>query len=63
MQKKQDAPRAAGYTIYFEVAARDENGVAYDSNVVGVTFQKSDGGLTPFFIHVEERDLHVFSFE
>jgi WD40 repeat protein len=32
-------PRAAGYTIYFEVAARDENGVAYDSNVVGVTFQ------------------------
>jgi hypothetical protein len=39
MQKKQDAPRAAGYTIYFEVAARDENGVAYDSNVVGVTFQ------------------------
>jgi Tol biopolymer transport system component len=32
-------PRAAGYTIYFEVAARDANGVAYDSNVVGVTFQ------------------------
>jgi WD40 repeat protein len=32
-------PRAAGYTIYFEVAARDANGVIYDSNVVGVTFQ------------------------
>jgi Tol biopolymer transport system component len=32
-------PRAAGYTIYFEVAARDANGVVYDSNVVGVTFQ------------------------
>jgi WD40 repeat protein len=31
-------PRAAGYTIYFEVAARDANGVIYDSNVVGVTF-------------------------
>jgi WD40 repeat protein len=32
-------PRAVGYTIYFEVAARDENGVAYDSNAIGVTFQ------------------------
>jgi Tol biopolymer transport system component len=31
-------PRAAGFTIYFEVAARDANGVVYDSNVVGVTF-------------------------
>jgi hypothetical protein len=30
--------RAAGHTIYFEVAARDANGVVYDSNVVGVTF-------------------------
>jgi Tol biopolymer transport system component len=32
-------PRAAGHTIYFEVAARDAKGVVYDSNVVGVTFQ------------------------
>jgi Tol biopolymer transport system component len=31
-------PRAAGHTIYFEVAARDANGVIYDSRVVGVTF-------------------------
>jgi Tol biopolymer transport system component len=30
--------RAAGHTLYFEVAARDANGVIYDSNVVGVTF-------------------------
>jgi Tol biopolymer transport system component len=30
---------AAGHTIYLEVAARDSNGVIYDSNVVGVTFQ------------------------
>lgn len=32
-------PRAAGHTLYFELAIRDLNGVAYDSNVVGVTFQ------------------------
>jgi Tol biopolymer transport system component len=32
-------PRAAGHTIYFEVAARDAKGVVYDSNVVGVTFK------------------------
>lgn len=32
-------PRAAGYTIYFEVAARDANGVAHDSNVFGATFK------------------------
>jgi Tol biopolymer transport system component len=31
-------PRAAGHTIYFEVAARDANGVLYDSNVLAITF-------------------------
>jgi Tol biopolymer transport system component len=30
---------AAGLTIYFEVAARDANGVLYDSNVLAITFQ------------------------
>jgi archaellum component FlaF (FlaF/FlaG flagellin family) len=29
---------AAGLTIYFEVAARDANGVLYDSNVLAITF-------------------------
>jgi Tol biopolymer transport system component len=31
-------PRAAGHTIYFEVAARDADGVLYDSNVLAVMF-------------------------
>jgi Tol biopolymer transport system component len=30
-------PRAAGHTIYFEVAARDSAGVLYDSNPLAVT--------------------------
>jgi hypothetical protein len=32
-------PRAAGHTIYFEAAARDDRGMLYDSNVLAVTFQ------------------------
>jgi hypothetical protein len=32
-------PRAAGHTIYFEAAARDEHGMLYDSNVFAVTLQ------------------------
>lgn len=31
-------PRAAGHTLYFEVAVRDANGVLYDSNVHAVMF-------------------------